>query len=101
MRNIARVLVYASTTAFLLLGVAQAFTVTLASPASSLIQIASADAPTIFSAILPNARTTTVGRPVTAFAMIINAGQTSTATACSPTLPSGIPATLHFQATNS
>jgi len=53
----------------------------------------------IVSAMLPNARTATVGEPVTAFATILNAGG-STATSCSIALPSGVPANFLFQTTD-
>jgi hypothetical protein len=59
-----------------------------------------ASAPTaIYAAVAPNARATTVNKAVTAFATILNAGQ-STATACSLALPLGFPGTLLYQTTN-
>jgi hypothetical protein len=54
----------------------------------------------LFAAVAPNARATTVNKPVTAFASIINAGPT-TATACSIALPLGFPANLFYQTTTS
>jgi hypothetical protein len=57
-------------------------------------------APTaILDAVLPNARTTTPGGTVTAFATIANIGSAQ-ATACSIALPAGTPASLTYQTTN-
>ena len=53
----------------------------------------------LFAAVAPNARATTVNRAVTAFASIINAGP-SAATACSLALPLGFPANFLYQTTN-
>jgi hypothetical protein len=54
---------------------------------------------TIVSAILPNARTTTVGNPVTAFATVMNTGG-KVATQCAIGSPDGLQADLLFQQTN-
>ena len=54
---------------------------------------------TIFAAVAPNARTTTLGGPVTAFASIVNAGS-NPAVACSIALPNGVPATIFYQTTD-
>jgi hypothetical protein len=60
----------------------------------------SADAQvTVFAAVAPNARTTTIGNVVTAFATIVNAGA-NTATSCSISLPAGVPASLLYQTTD-
>jgi probable HAF family extracellular repeat protein len=53
----------------------------------------------IVSAVAPNARTTTVGAAVTAFATIINAGA-STATACLIAPPSSFPGSFLYQTTD-
>jgi hypothetical protein len=53
----------------------------------------------IVAALAPNARTTVVGTPVTAFATIINAGS-AVATACSIELPNGVPALFSYQTTD-
>src|SRR5262249_50041780 len=53
----------------------------------------------IVAAVAPNARTTTVGRPVTGFASIVNAGA-GTATACSISMPPGFPGNFLYQTTN-
>ncbi len=59
-----------------------------------------AAAPTsIYAAVAPNARTTTVNKQVTGFASILNAGQI-TATSCSLALPLGVPANFLYQTTN-
>jgi subtilisin family serine protease len=55
---------------------------------------------TIVAAVAPNARTTTVGTPVTGFATILNAGG-ATALGCSIILPSTVPASFSYQTTNS
>lgn len=60
---------------------------------------AAAGATSIYSAVLPNARTTTPGTAVTAFATIVNAGSVA-ATACAIALPGGIPASFTYQTTN-
>src|SRR5262249_16119708 len=54
----------------------------------------------IVAAILPNARTAPVGTTVTAFATIINTGN-STAAGCFIALPPNIPANFLYQTTNS
>ena len=54
---------------------------------------------TIFAAVSPNARTTTIGNAVTAFATILNAGA-NTATSCSISLPAGVLADFLYQATD-
>ena len=54
---------------------------------------------TIFAAVAPNARTTTIGVAVTAFASIVNAGS-NPAIACSIALPNGVPATFFYQTTD-
>jgi hypothetical protein len=57
-------------------------------------------APTaVVDAVLPNARTTTPGGTVTAFATIANIGAAQ-ATGCSIALPNGTPANLTYQTTN-
>jgi hypothetical protein len=53
----------------------------------------------ILAAVLPNARTTTVGGTVTAFATIFNAGQ-APATGCSIALPNGVAATFLYRTTD-
>jgi hypothetical protein len=59
-----------------------------------------ANAPTsIFTAVAPNARTTTVNKAVTGFAAIVNGGS-GNATACSIALPPGFPANFLYQTTN-
>jgi subtilisin family serine protease len=55
---------------------------------------------TIVAAVAPNARTTTVGNPVTGFATILNSGA-NTALGCSISLPSTTPASFTYQTTNS
>src|SRR5207248_11471159 len=51
------------------------------------------------SAVLPNARATTVGNPVTAFASVINTGKV-VATQCPIQAPQGLQADFLFQLTN-
>lgn len=55
--------------------------------------------PSLVSAVLPVARTTTPAKAVTAFGSIVNAGS-SAATGCYPSLPAGVAATLSYQTTN-
>jgi len=52
----------------------------------------------IVAAILPSSRSVQVGTPATAFATIVNAGQ-STATGCRLAPPPNLPATFTFQTT--
>ena len=54
---------------------------------------------TISAAVMPNARTTTIGNAVTAFATILNTGA-NTATSCSISLPTGVLANFLYQATD-
>jgi hypothetical protein len=54
---------------------------------------------TTFAAVLPYARSILGGDTATAFATIINGGN-STATACAPAQPPGFPATFTYQTTN-
>jgi len=56
-------------------------------------------ATSVVSAILPNARTTVIGKPVTAFATIINSGAV-TAVRCSLQRPAGIAADFLYQTTD-
>jgi hypothetical protein len=58
-----------------------------------------AGATTIDAAVLPYARAVSIGVTATAYASIINSGD-SIATGCSIALPGGIPANFGFQATN-
>jgi hypothetical protein len=53
----------------------------------------------LVSSVLPSSRSVQVGTPATAFATMINAGQ-STATSCSITPVTNIPATFLYQTTN-
>jgi hypothetical protein len=53
----------------------------------------------IFASILPSARSVTTRTTATAFATMINAGAT-TATACAPAAPAGIPAVFSYQITD-
>jgi probable HAF family extracellular repeat protein len=53
----------------------------------------------IVAAVAPNARTTTIGSAVTAFATIINSGPNE-ATSCSIGLPNGVPALFSYQTTD-
>jgi hypothetical protein len=62
------------------------------------VQSLSAGATPLFTAVLPNARTTTVGNPDTAFAAIINGGSVN-ATSCAISLPANVPAILNYQTT--
>jgi hypothetical protein len=57
------------------------------------ITLVQATPTSIFAAVAPNARTTTINNPVTAFATIINAGG-EIANACVIVLPAGVPATF-------
>jgi hypothetical protein len=54
---------------------------------------------TLVSAVLPNARTTTVGAPVTAFATIINSGAVA-ATGCFIAPPASVAGSFFYQTTN-
>ncbi len=53
----------------------------------------------LVAAILPTARTTTVGTPVTAFATLVNAGS-SAASGCFIAPPASLPGTFLYQTTN-
>ncbi len=59
----------------------------------------SPDATSIVAAVLPYARTTEPGNPVTAFASIVNSGSAA-ASACMIGLPGGVPAGILYQTTN-
>jgi hypothetical protein len=76
--------------------VGTSFGVSLQPWSITLVQVAPTN---ILSAVLPNARTTTVGGTVTAFATIVNAGP-ATATGCSIALPNGVAATFLYRTTD-
>ncbi len=61
--------------------------------------VASNRLPALHAAVLPASRSARVGNPVTAFAMVINAGPTA-ANACGIALNSPIPATMNYQTTD-
>ncbi|MDQ7018243.1 MAG: endo alpha-1,4 polygalactosaminidase [Robiginitomaculum sp.] len=52
------------------------------------------------ASILPSARSTRAGEPVTVFATLINASATDSANGCTIAAPAGFPATLQFQTTD-